>query len=78
MFLKSIFGFSITLYINVFNEIIRVALLPMSIGKSATINGPANVRPDKTATVSLLPVALLPVHHWQYASIPHATFSAHG
>ena len=38
-----------------------VALLPMSIGKSATINEPANVRPDKTATVSLLPVALLPV-----------------
>ena len=37
--------------------------MPMSIGKSATINEPANVRPDKTATVSLLPVALLPVHH---------------
>ena len=44
-----------------FIEIIRVALLPMSIGKSATINGPANVRPDNNATVSLLPVALLPV-----------------
>ena len=33
-----------------FNEIIRVALLPMSIGKSATNNEPANVRPDKTAS----------------------------
>ena len=48
--------------INVFNEIIRVALLPMSIGKSATINWPANV------TVSLLPVALLPVHIKIYAT----------
>ena len=36
-----------------FIEIIRVALLPMSIGKSATINGPANVRPDKTTCDSL-------------------------
>ena len=42
-----------------------VALLPMSIGKSVTINGPANVQPDKTATVSLLPVALLPMIHCQ-------------
>ena len=58
---KIIFWLFYYTFHNFFIQIIRVALLPMSIGKSATINGPANVRPDKTATVSLLPVALLPV-----------------
>ena len=62
VFLYSLFGFFFKLSIIFLIEIIGVALLPMSIGKSATINAPANVRPDKTATVSLLPVALLPVH----------------